>query len=39
MTEHEIIEMYQTYRDMTLRELAQISGRSVKELKEILLKD
>jgi hypothetical protein len=38
MTELEIIEMFDRNLNLTLRELAQISGKSVKEIKEILLK-
>lgn len=37
MTNEEIIHYFDTHWDVTLAELARMSGRSVKELKKILM--
>ena len=37
MTNEEIIHYFDTHWNVTLAELARISGRSVKELKKILM--
>lgn len=39
MTDDEIIELYDRKLNMTLAELSQISGRSIPELKKILMGD
>jgi hypothetical protein len=37
MTNEEIIDLYQRKLNMTLRELSQITGKSIPELKRILM--
>jgi len=37
MTDEDIIHYFDTHWDVTLTELARMSGRSVKELKKILM--
>ena len=37
MTNQEIIDLYQRKLNMTLRELSQITGKTIPELKRILM--
>lgn len=37
MTDQEIRDLYDASPDMTLRELSALTGRSIRELKQILL--
>jgi hypothetical protein len=37
MTNQQIIDLYQRKLNMTLRELSQITGKSIPELKRILM--
>jgi len=39
MTDQEITDLYMRKLDMTLKELSLISGKTIKELKRILLSD